>query len=159
MGRHCSRASDPARSAAGVYASHVLEHLALQDFHAPLENTRCILKPGGIFRAVVPDLRASINKYLAEADNGSGNAAVTFMHETYLGRESSPRSLAESLFESLRTSRHLWMWDQAAFARALAEHGFRQVRPCRFGDCADPMFRLVEHADRFNDAVAIEARK
>lgn len=146
-------------SAAGVYASHVLEHLALRDFHAALENTRRILKPEGIFRAVVPDLRASINKYLAEADTGIGNAAITFMQETYLGRESNPRSLAARLFESLRTSRHLWMWDQAALSQALAEHGFRQVRPCRFGDCADPMFRLVEHADRFNDAVAIEARK
>ena len=148
-----------ADSATGAYASHVLEHLALADFHAALENTKKILKAEGIFRVVVPDLRASIDKYVAEAEGGIGNAAITFMNETYLGRESNPRSLAARLFESLRTSRHMWMWDEPAMTQALREHGFRQVRPCRFGDCTDPMFQLVEHSDRFNNAVAVEAKK
>ena len=34
----------------GVYASHVLEHLALEDFHKALANTRQIMASGGIFR-------------------------------------------------------------------------------------------------------------
>ena len=44
------------KSCAGVYASHVLEHLALDDFHTALKETFRILKPGGRFRALVPDL-------------------------------------------------------------------------------------------------------
>ena len=148
-----------AESANGVYASHVLEHLALADFHAAMENTKHVLKPGGIFRVVVPDLRASINKYVEEAKGGVSNAALTFMNETYLGRESNPRTLAARLVESLRTSRHMWMWDEPAMAQALTEHGFREVRPCHFGDCPDRMFRVVEHPDRFQNAVAMEAKK
>src|SRR5262249_16855882 len=39
-----------------VYCSHVLEHLALDDLHVALANTLRIVKPGGVFRLVVPDL-------------------------------------------------------------------------------------------------------
>src|SRR5579883_3262393 len=38
----------PEGSCKGIYASHVLEHLALNDFHRALENTRRMLAPGGI---------------------------------------------------------------------------------------------------------------
>jgi len=43
-------------SCRGVYASHVLEHLALDEFHRAIENTMRILEKGGVFRLVVPDL-------------------------------------------------------------------------------------------------------
>src|SRR5687767_6441655 len=43
-------------SCKGVYASHVLEHLALEDMRTALRNTWKILEPGGVFRLVVPDL-------------------------------------------------------------------------------------------------------
>ena len=33
----------------GVYCSHVLEHLSLEDFRIALRNTLNILKPGGYF--------------------------------------------------------------------------------------------------------------
>ena len=46
-------------SCRGVYASHVLEHLAQEDFHKALENTKRILTGGGLFRLVVPDLEFS----------------------------------------------------------------------------------------------------
>lgn len=40
----------------GVYCSHVLEHLALEDCRRALLNTHRIMKRGGIFRMVLPDL-------------------------------------------------------------------------------------------------------
>src|ERR1700761_4288792 len=43
-------------SAAAVYCSHVLEHLALADLRTTLRNTFGYLRPGGIFRFVLPDL-------------------------------------------------------------------------------------------------------
>src|ERR1700754_5145043 len=51
-------------SCRGVYASHVLEHLSLSEFHLALENTKKILADGGIFRAIVPDLEWSAREYL-----------------------------------------------------------------------------------------------
>ncbi|MES2692496.1 MAG: methyltransferase domain-containing protein [Verrucomicrobiota bacterium] len=46
----------PAESADAVYCSHTLEHLALDEFRTALRNTYAILKPGGTFRFVLPDL-------------------------------------------------------------------------------------------------------
>ena len=66
-------------SCAAVYASHVLEHLSLEDFQTALTNTFALLKSGGLFRLVVPDLETLAKKYLA---SGNPDAAVTFMKET-----------------------------------------------------------------------------
>jgi len=50
----------PPTSCEAVYCSHVLEHLSLDDFRKALRNTHRILKSGGTFRLVVPDLDYSI---------------------------------------------------------------------------------------------------
>src|SRR5262249_14688069 len=42
-----------ANTAKGVYASHVLEHLALNDFKTAIQNTFRMLAPGGVFRLIV----------------------------------------------------------------------------------------------------------
>jgi hypothetical protein len=63
--------------------------------------------------------------------------------------------LAGRLFN---TSEHLWMWDEPSLRSALREHGFAEIRRCRFGDCEDPMFQRVEDAGRFENAVAMEGR-
>jgi len=53
----------------------------------------------------------------------------------------------------------LWMWDGAAMMRALEAQGFRDIRRCSFHDCEDNMFQAVEDSSRFQEAVAIEARR
>ena len=146
-------------SCKGVYASHVLEHLALEDFHKALQNTCRILRKGGIFRLVVPDLEWSVREYIACLDCGEPHANTIFLRTTHLGcesREPGLMGLARKLFNS---SAHLWMWDETSMTQALREHGFLQIRRCRFGDCEDAMFSLVEESGRFENAVAMEARK
>ncbi len=143
----------------GVYASHVLEHLSLDDFQKALRNTYRILLKGGIFRLVVPDLEWSAREYIARLDRGEPNANTSFLYETLLGckhREHGLIGLAKKLFN---TSAHLWMWDEKSMTQALKDYGFRQIRRCRFGDCEDTMFSLVEECGRFERAVAIEARR
>lgn len=146
-------------SCAGVYCSHVLEHLALQDARRALANTLGLLAPGGTFRCVVPDLEAYARRYLSGVEAGDGEAAPRFVRDTLLGHEARPRSLRERLSLLLGNAHHLWMWDRAALARELSAAGFVDLRPCRCGDAADPRFRAVEDPDRFEDAVALEARR
>src|SRR5688500_16626607 len=50
----------PAESCRAIYCSHVLEHLALDDLQLALVNTYWHLEPGGIFRFVMPDLKAQV---------------------------------------------------------------------------------------------------
>jgi len=147
-----------AGSCKGVFASHVLEHLALNDFNRALENTKRMLQKGGIFRLIVPDLEWVARQYLQRVEAGDPTANVFFLRATDLGREVRQRGLTAFIHEWLRTSRHMWMWDQESLVQTLREHGFTSIRTCSFGDCEDRMFALVEERSRFENAVAVEAR-
>jgi SAM-dependent methyltransferase len=148
----------PDKRCQGVYASHVLEHLALDDFHRAIENTKRMLCSGGIFRLVVPDLEGAAQAYLARLASGDPTAGAGFLDDTGLAQRTRTRGLTGVLYDWLRTSRHLWMWDEHSLKHALQDHGFRGVRRCSFGDCEDPAFAVVEDACRFKNAVAMEAR-
>jgi SAM-dependent methyltransferase len=146
-------------SATGIYASHVLEHLAYGDCIQALRNTYRLLRPGGIFRLVVPDLEAAAQQYLASLKDQSPFANGLFMETTALGRKERPRSIGGLVHLWLNSSTHLWMWDCPAMARALEAQGFRKVRRCRFNDSEDHMFATVEDPLRFDGALAMEARR
>jgi SAM-dependent methyltransferase len=149
----------------GVYASHVLEHLSLADCAVALRNTFRLLKPGGIFRLVVPDLECRARKYLERLAGGDADANSWFMRNAGLGAEQRGRGLAHLARAMFGNSAHLWMWDEPSMTAALRQAGFIDVRRCRFNDCGNPAFREVEDAGRFCDPserlaeCAIEARK
>jgi SAM-dependent methyltransferase len=143
----------------GVYCSHTLEHLALQDFRAALTNTFKILKPGGIFRCVVPDLETYTRSYLSELEQGKDDASIRFLNTALLGYQSRRRGLSGLIVNYYGNSNHLWMWDHLSLSKELSDAGFEQIRRCRFNDCEDTMFKKVEDAGRFQNAVAIECRK
>lgn len=146
-------------SCKGVFASHVLEHLTLDEFHIALKQTFAMMAPGGVFRLIVPDLEKAAREYISGIEAGKCGAGSEFMEATSLGVKSRRTGLLGRLYESLSTSRHLWMWDRLSLGEALRSHGFVDVRECKFGDAEDPMFALVEDAGRFEGAVAMEARK
>jgi ubiquinone/menaquinone biosynthesis C-methylase UbiE len=149
----------PPESASGVYASHVLEHLSHGDCLRALRNTYRLLKPGGVFRLIVPDLEIAARDYLALLQKESFDANSAFMEGTALGRKERPRGLRGLVHLWLNSSAHLWMWDAPAMMRALAAQGFRDIRRCQFNDSEDVMFQRVEDPLRFERALAIEARR
>jgi len=71
----------------GIYASHVLEHLALADCAIALRNTFRLLKPGGLFRLVVPDLECRARQYLSRLEDGKPQANSWFMRAAGLGAQ------------------------------------------------------------------------
>lgn len=148
-----------ANSCEGVYCSHTLEHLSLQDCRTALKNTHAMLKPGGIFRCVVPDLEMSAKIYLDKLSQGSPEASIQFMQSTLLGVKARRRGLRALLSGAVGNSEHLWMWDAMSLGEELKKAGFSSVRSCEFGDSEDPMFAHVEHEGRFYHAVALEAIK
>ena len=144
----------------GLFCSHVLEHLSLNDFRLALRNSYKILKPGGIFRCVVPDLEFAARTYIASLKAGYDLASIDFVEKnTSLGSVNRIRRIKEQIIAAYGNSRHLWMWDTKSLSSELRDAGFIAIRPCKFGDCEDEMFRYVENEDRFVNAVAIECRK
>lgn len=152
-------------SADAVYASHVLEHLAYQDFFLALRNTYDLLKPGGYFRLIVPDLEERARRYVTARDRGEADASAQFLNATMLGIEKRDRNLSKVARQLLGNSQHLWMWDEGSIRAALEKVGFVDIRRCRFNDSAEPAFAQVEEHSRFYDEelgveeCAMEARK
>lgn len=142
----------------GVYCSHVLEHLPYQDFQTALKNTYRILKPGGIFRCVVPDLKFAIEKYLKDYGTVE-NPASDFMRRTLLGKEKRSKGFIGVVKDYAGNSKHLWMWDEKSLVSELEKSGFKNCRICFFNDSKDEHFKFVEEANRFNEAIAIECTK
>lgn len=140
----------------GVYCSHVLEHLSLSDFRIALRNTHKMLKTGGIFRLVVPDLEFSARSYLSDS---SSDAALSFMRGTCLGRENRPRNLKGFIVSWLGNSHHLWMWDYKSMQQELHDAGFTEIRKAAFGDSSDPKFGEVEDKGRWENCLGVECKK
>jgi SAM-dependent methyltransferase len=146
----------PENSCAGIYASHVLEHLALNDFRVALRNSFTLLRPGGIFRLIVPDLEVLARRYVESDDP---EACETFMRATSLGKEVRPRRVTGFIKSFFANNEHLWMWDFKSLKRELSTVGFVEIRRCAPGDSEDPNFKHVEDPERFIDAVAIECKR
>jgi SAM-dependent methyltransferase len=152
----------PDASAAAVYSSHCLEHISRGDVPKALSNTLRMLRRGGVFRLIVPDLEWRAKQYLAALEN-STMPADEFLESCHIRRRMRPKTLPDRVIEGYRKSEHLWMYDFATFKSLLEKAGFSGVRRCQYGDASDPMFALVEDQDRFVDKghneLAIEAIK
>lgn len=143
-------------SVQGIFCSHVLEHLSLEDCRIALRRSYEYLKPGGIFRMVLPDLWQAVEQYCQDS---SPRAAHTFMETTLLGCRSRGGWLRRALQSVFGNSKHLWMWDEKAMIDELQQVGFKKIRRAFFGDSQDERFREVEREDRFKECLALEAIK
>lgn len=149
----------------GIYASHVLEHLSRSDCLIALEHTYSLLKPGALFRVIVPDLESRARRYILDLDHGRKDANDRFLQACYMGSEVRRRGFIARLRQMYGASEHLWMYDVPSMTDRLEAVGFTEVRRCVYGDSADPMFAAVEDPSRFHDEVldapevALEARR
>ena len=143
-------------SVQGIFCSHILEHLSLEDCRKAIRNTFDYLKPGGVFRMVVPDLEYAINQYI---DDKTNQAAQRFLEITMLGLRARGNLVKRIVESALGNSKHQWMWDEKALSHELKSVGFKKVRRAKFGDSTDPKFREVEREGRFINCLALEAIK
>jgi predicted SAM-dependent methyltransferase len=146
----------PDNTCEGVYCSHVLEHLSLEDFRTALKNTYRILKNDSCFRLVVPDLEFSIKKY---AEDSGEDSSIIFLRETSLGKEQRNRGITGFIRDWLGNSQHLWMWDYNSISRELKNIGFTKIRRASFSDSSNPMFTDVENKDRWLNCLGVECKK
>lgn len=142
-----------AGSVDAMYCSHVLEHLSREDCRQTLRNVYRYLRPGGIFRLVVPDLEQLTRIYL---NTPGAEASHVFMVEAHLGDESTAKGLMRLPRALFGKSQHLWMWDYKSMSRELEIVGFMGIRLARAGDSTDSRFGEVEDEGRWRDALGME---
>ncbi len=148
-----------ANSCDGLYCSHTLEHLSLNDFRKALVNSYSLLKTGGIFRCIVPDIEFLARRYINDLDRGNLTASINFIDGTLMGFKERPRGIKNFMISFFGNSHHLWMWDKHSLSEELEKVGFKEIRVCVFDDSEDDMFKFVEDKGRFENAVALECVK
>lgn len=144
----------------GIYSSHVLEHLSLEELRKSLRNSLKYLKPGGIFRSVLPNLEDCVQSYMAEKSSGNKLAALDFMNYTFLGYQKRPSGIIDLVKWHLSGYHHFWMWDYEALEIELYDAGFSKVYRSKYHESADPYFKYAEAKGRFDfNALCVEAIK
>jgi hypothetical protein len=104
----------------GFYASHVLDHLSQAECEKFLLRIRYWLKPSGVMRVVLPDLRRFAASYIADMTDAS-----QFLESLLIARN------GQRWWETiLGNSLHRWMYDPASFTKLLAKAGFSDIREC-----------------------------
>jgi hypothetical protein len=97
-------------SCSAIYCSHILVHLSLRDFRTALANTFCVLKPGRLFRCVVPDLEVIARDYIEALKTNPETAIIDFIGDGLLiGIESRPKGIKGLTTDCFCNSHHLWM--------------------------------------------------
>lgn len=134
-----------------VYSSHMLEHLDREEARGFLREARRVLKPGGIIRLAVPDLRGQVQGYL------ESNDADAFIAGTHLTQE-RPRTLAKRLrILFVGTRHHQWMYDGASLSRLLISEGFENASVVPAGASRIPDPGNLDLSERKDESVYVEA--
>jgi len=151
----------------GIFCSHVLEHLALEDFHIALKNTYDLLKVGGRFRCIVPNLRYFIDQYINtyEIDNKNNlklekSACYNFNQNSGYCQHNSRNGFLKRLHQLFSNNSHRWMWDEQSLILALEKYEFKNIKSFQFNDCDDSIFLLPEREYQFSkNAICLESFK
>lgn len=145
-----------------VHASHVLEHLYEDEARKLLAECYRILRPQGVIRLVVPDLRGMVQQYLASASRPS-TADVSQLPADRLNEDLNlrPRSIARGhvlfrLYSALTEFHsHKWMYDAESLIERVQSAGFVAVERRKFLDSRIPGIHEMERAHRLVDGAGI----
>lgn len=143
-----------------IYSSHVLEHLSYEDMKMALNNTFNMLKIGGTFRFVIPDMEYFVNEYLDNKKSGNKNACNKLMSATLMGEENNIKGLKNKIINLLGNSKHQWNYDFDSMYLELQLAGFKNIRRAYFNDSKIKDFLEIEDLGRWgNYCLGIECNK
>jgi len=139
-------------TASVVYSSHTLEHFDREDGRTFIEECHRVLRANGIIRIVVPDLRHVVDEYLE-----GHTRADDFIEQLGVLYGKSNNALKNRFYPFIQFP-HKCMYDTPRVLAILHETGFEAVSKAAFNsDIKD--IRMVELAERTNNAVIVEGRK
>jgi predicted SAM-dependent methyltransferase len=137
----------PEESLDAFYSSHTLEHIPQRDCINLMTRVRTWLRPGGVVRIVLPDLRLLANAYSA-----GEIGAEAFVRRTYLAPDST-----SMLSRLIGGGTHHWMYDARSFGDLLRRIGFNEIAQTEFGVSRMPELSELDLELRRKESFYIEA--
>ena len=131
----------------GFYTSHTLEHMPRSQCVSLLSKVRDWLKPSGMLRVVLPDLRRFNTQY-AEGEFD----ADQFVRSIHLAIDGIPWWKV-----ALGHAYHRWMYDASSFSKLLSELGYSNIRQCVYGQGKVPALVRLDLPERRSESCYIEA--
>lgn len=138
-----------------IYTSHFLEHLPRYQARKVLVECKRVLRPSGILRVSVPDVRLLAEKYLQgekqlftleSPDLESRrlrNLTDLFVEEFY-GHDTSFQPTFVQSVQRRFIRGHLWMYDYESLSDLLHTAGFTVVRRCEPGHGEVPAIEFLD---------------
>lgn len=122
-----------------IYSSHFIEHLYKDEAKVLLKDCYRVLKNGGIFRIILPDLSHAIKMYL------SGEKNQMLENYFFINRE-------EGFF-----AQHKYMYDFEMCKEILLEIGFKNINQYEFQSGLCPDLEILDN--RPEESFYLEATK
>jgi len=140
-----------------VYSSHTIEHLYYDEAAALTSECHRVLKSGGVFRVVVPDLAAIVRRYLLRSSqpDSKDTAAERFMDELLLHPRVAEHGLIGLYHRLCGFHQHKWMYDAPGLGKLLREVGFVEVSNPLCLQGMLPACQEVEDPERILDGAGI----
>jgi predicted SAM-dependent methyltransferase len=131
-----------------IFNEHFLEHLTVEEGQRSLRDFLRILKPDGVMRIAMPDLRVAIDRYFDP--NWKNDPAFKKFGLSYETR-------AEMINTSFRAWGHKWLYDAEELGRRLKESGGINIKQCnlRESDYAE----LIGLETRDESTLIMEVKK
>ena len=128
----------PANSVDFIYNEHFLEHLTVEEGISAIKDFFRILKPGGVMRIAMPDLKITIQTYLDEDWKENGKAFLEKYGLAFI------QTRAESINISFRCWGHKWLYDWEELERRLKEAGCEKIKRCHLFESEHNALRNLE---------------
>jgi hypothetical protein len=137
----------PGCSLDGFYTSHALEHMPRERCLALLSRIRFWLKPCGVLRVALPDLKQFAHSYASGECDADG-----FVRKAGLAVDGLPWwSIA------FGHAYHRWMYDASSFSRLLCDLEYREVRQYSYREGKITELARLDLPMRKNESFYVEA--
>jgi predicted SAM-dependent methyltransferase len=127
-----------------VYSSHVMEHFSYPDLIRLLLEVRRVLKPGGVYKAAVPNAALYVDAYVRRD--------VSKLKLAYTPALRSALPMDALNYVAYMDGHHRYLFDPENLQRVLSVAGFRDVRMRDFEPGLD-----VESRD--HESIYVQGRK
>jgi ubiquinone/menaquinone biosynthesis C-methylase UbiE len=136
-----------------LYSSHMLEHLDRGEADKFVDEIYRVLRPGGIVRIAVPDIKKKIELYNKHGD------ADTFIEDTLLCAPRPKSLLTRIRFLLVGSRHHHWMYDGVSLSNLLKRHGLVDPEVLPAGKTNIKQCEALDLRERSNESIYIEAEK